>query len=112
MKVCPVCEAKAFDDAEVCYGCLHRFSDSEGEDRVTDEVVSGEGLPEDDLPEDEEEVVIPFGIPAARNESVASVSSRPVFSSEGLPTFCIKLMPDMRQSEGVAWRCAVELAQA
>lgn len=25
MKVCPVCRAKAFDDAEVCYGCLHRF---------------------------------------------------------------------------------------
>ena len=26
MKVCPVCKAKAFDDAEVCYGCLHRFT--------------------------------------------------------------------------------------
>ena len=25
MKVCPVCGAKAFDDAAVCYGCLHRF---------------------------------------------------------------------------------------
>lgn len=29
MKTCPVCEAKAFDDAEVCYGCLHRFSEDE-----------------------------------------------------------------------------------
>ncbi len=26
MKTCPVCGAKAFDDAEVCYGCLHRFA--------------------------------------------------------------------------------------
>lgn len=25
MKSCPICAAKAFDDAEVCFGCLHRF---------------------------------------------------------------------------------------
>lgn len=25
MKTCPICQARAFDDAEVCYGCLHRF---------------------------------------------------------------------------------------
>ena len=25
MKTCPVCGAGAFDDAEVCFGCLHRF---------------------------------------------------------------------------------------
>ncbi|OUO92123.1 hypothetical protein B5F40_01985 [Gordonibacter sp. An230] len=29
MKVCPVCHARAFDDAEVCFGCLHRFGASE-----------------------------------------------------------------------------------
>lgn len=29
MKTCPVCAAKAFDDAEVCYGCLHRFEEGE-----------------------------------------------------------------------------------
>lgn len=25
MKTCPVCHAGAFDDAEVCYGCLYRY---------------------------------------------------------------------------------------
>lgn len=25
MKVCPICSARAFDDAEVCFGCLHHF---------------------------------------------------------------------------------------
>ncbi|HIT45436.1 MAG TPA: hypothetical protein IAC28_05005 [Candidatus Aphodovivens excrementavium] len=29
MKTCPICQAKAFDDAEVCYGCLHRFERKE-----------------------------------------------------------------------------------
>ncbi len=28
MKVCPVCKSLSFDDAEVCYGCLHRFESS------------------------------------------------------------------------------------
>ena len=27
MKICPVCGARAFDDAPVCYGCLHRFAE-------------------------------------------------------------------------------------
>ncbi|WP_087881572.1 hypothetical protein [Arabiibacter massiliensis] len=27
MKTCPICHARAFDDAEVCFGCLHRFAD-------------------------------------------------------------------------------------
>ena len=27
MKTCPVCGAKAFDDMDVCYGCLHRFDE-------------------------------------------------------------------------------------
>lgn len=25
MKTCPICGARAFDDAGVCFGCLHRF---------------------------------------------------------------------------------------
>lgn len=29
MKTCPVCGARAFDDAAVCYGCLHRFAEGE-----------------------------------------------------------------------------------
>lgn len=32
MKVCPVCKAACFDDMEVCYGCLHRFSPEREED--------------------------------------------------------------------------------
>lgn len=27
MKACPVCHARTFDDAEVCYGCMHRYED-------------------------------------------------------------------------------------
>lgn len=26
MKVCPVCKSRCFDDMDVCYGCLHKFS--------------------------------------------------------------------------------------
>lgn len=27
MRECPVCKAIAFDDAEICYGCLYRFEE-------------------------------------------------------------------------------------
>lgn len=27
MKECPICKAIAFDDAKICYGCLHRFDE-------------------------------------------------------------------------------------
>lgn len=29
MKTCPICRARTFDDAEVCYGCMHRFGGEE-----------------------------------------------------------------------------------
>ena len=29
MKTCPICHSGAFDDARICYGCLHRFTDEE-----------------------------------------------------------------------------------
>ena len=30
MKNCPVCKARCFDDMEICYGCMHRFEQEEG----------------------------------------------------------------------------------
>ena len=36
MKTCPICRAVAFDDAAVCFGCLHEFTPD-------DEVGAGDG---------------------------------------------------------------------
>lgn len=36
MKTCPVCGARAFDDAETCFGCLHRFGDNVDEAYLPD----------------------------------------------------------------------------
>lgn len=41
MKTCPVCRARAFEDAEVCYGCLHRF-DGDGRDSAVAEETAWE----------------------------------------------------------------------
>lgn len=30
MKDCPICGAMAFDDARLCYGCLHDFTQDDG----------------------------------------------------------------------------------
>lgn len=29
LKVCPVCHAQCFADMDICYGCLHKFSDKD-----------------------------------------------------------------------------------
>ena len=29
MKTCPVCHATAFEDAEICYGCMHRYTEAD-----------------------------------------------------------------------------------
>lgn len=34
MKTCPVCKAQAFDDAEVCYGCLHKFEPADAAEKA------------------------------------------------------------------------------
>lgn len=48
MKVCPVCKAACFDDMEVCYGCLHRFS-SEREESLWAELEQEEFLSQEEL---------------------------------------------------------------
>lgn len=38
MKVCPVCHARTFDDADVCYGCMHRYEGEQpGSSAVADD---------------------------------------------------------------------------
>ncbi|HAM15611.1 MAG TPA: hypothetical protein DCP91_07105 [Eggerthellaceae bacterium] len=34
MKECPICQAVAFDDADTCYGCLHRFEEADSARKV------------------------------------------------------------------------------
>lgn len=35
MKTCPVCRAVAFDDAEVCFGCMHRFEEGTADSELS-----------------------------------------------------------------------------
>lgn len=43
MKTCPICNAKAFDDADICYGCLHRF-DKEAPPMTSEQTTSHTGV--------------------------------------------------------------------
>ena len=43
MKICPVCSARCFDDMEVCYGCLHTFTNEFGADYAKEEDDGGFG---------------------------------------------------------------------
>ncbi len=52
MKRCPICSAVTFDDAEICYGCLHHF-EKEGDDTESENSAAGflaDALAESTLP--------------------------------------------------------------
>lgn len=86
MKICPVCEARAFDDASTCYGCLYRFGDD-------DSAVGG------------------FGAELANTEPSEDGALPHAQSQAGvLPEFLIKFTPVKDASGGVAWSCVVETA--
>ncbi len=40
-KKCPVCGAVTFENARLCYGCMHRFIDDAFADTVTDAFADG-----------------------------------------------------------------------
>lgn len=93
MKTCPVCQAKAFDDARVCYGCLYRYDDSEP--RL--DIDCGEGSKQ---------------APSCDSCSVSVGGGEGDSTSQAPhpPGFHIKLVPMADSSGAVTWSCAVELA--
>jgi len=81
MKICPICDARAFDDAPICYGCLYRFDEEE---------CSADNQPSDawaDCASDE----------GAKVEALA-------------PEFLIRFTPVAGAVGTVTWSCAVEVA--
>ena len=104
MKVCPVCNALAFDDAPICYGCLYRFEEegdcSEG-DREPDAWVGSaadEGAKVDMLAVGEVGEI-------EEGESSDGFSEPPCFSA---PEFLIRFTPIAGVAGSVTWSCAVE----
>ena len=100
MKTCPVCQARTFDDALVCYGCLHRFE--------------GDG----DKPQAEGPSVSPDSN-LETSEAIVAHTSNPVQSSCDCPpvggvvaafppSFLITLTPPVSENDS-SWRCAVEV---
>ena len=89
MRVCPICGAKAFDDARRCFGCLHEFDEADVPVRDADAASL----------QDEEAV----------SEAVVIPSASSAAAGEGAPPFLIRLVPTMEPSGEIAWRCAVEL---
>ena len=107
MKICPVCGARAFDDALICYGCLYRYeeereyleedqmhdiwADNSADDNVKIEMfasgkTAGEGAKESDL--------------------LGDVPKQVTFSA---PEFLIRFKPVTSAAGDVTWSCSVEL---
>ena len=97
MKMCPICGARAFDDADTCYGCLHRF---DNEDAVVDETPDAVGAVRG---EEVEERLMP-------GESSAGFAqhTRQLEALGTLPAFRLRFMPVADEVGGLVWSCSVE----
>lgn len=126
MKTCPVCQAKAFDDAEVCYGCLHRF-ESEREQSSLSAVQSmhpststvSEPMcptasaalePMHSAVPAASEHVCPTGLAAVEPVgSAMPAAAVPACSVvPAAPEFCIRFTPALGTGGQLAWQCKVE----
>ena len=90
MKQCPICQSIAFDDADVCYGCLHRFEEGEG---VMAEPVMGKH--------------------GATPESASSTKGDlAVQAADAASSFIIRIRPEREHSGLVSWTCTVDVVPA
>ena len=86
MKICPVCDAVAFDDASTCYGCLHAFDHED--------------------PGCERQSGSPSGMPEPENPC-AEPERPPQGQSASSATFLITLTPRKSGSGLIEWSCSV-----
>jgi len=96
MKVCPVCGARAFDDALTCYGCLYRFNEEERAERhsAAEAQVSAENCE------------APCG-----EDDAKGVGERGVIRTDRLefaPSFLIRFTPIADEAGCLSWSCAIE----
>lgn len=127
MKICPVCSAVAFDDALVCYGCLHQFTDGnktsiqedecqtincshakvstqECVDEIKQELLINDAM-QDQLQATEIVTTEKIGKHAAL-DSITEHASRIVSEA---PQFNIRMIPIFDSAGSLTWNCAVEM---
>lgn len=97
MKTCPICGSRAFDDAEVCFGCLHRYGEEPAEPR----------------PKVAAPVAMPPGAggrcPAMRPEGLSDDLARGRARCEASPSAPAKQRPAAPPRDGAGWTVRFEL---
>ena len=84
MKTCPICQAVAFDDAAICFGCMYRFEDAETDQETLSHKPS--------------------------DTAAEPVHGQVRSSSLTPPAFYIKMVPETQESGAVSWACSIDFA--
>ena len=118
MKECPICGARAFDDARICYGCLYRFSQGEAEqgdamDGRLDDFVGGKEDSAATWLADESMSKAADGFELEPTKTLASAMAEAIAGGAGnMPALRITLTPPEDLASGASWQCAVQFASA
>ena len=128
MKTCPICHAVAFDDALVCFGCMHRYETTQ-ESQVEpsadadaffetvenaapriDSDASGNASAQCEAETVEELEFDSSGALDGIDEAMPVVDFE--VPCRGVPGFVIRMTPAYEESGAIAWSCSVDLASA
>lgn len=131
MKTCPICHAVAFDDAQICFGCMYRYEKAQEEPggpfanvdarsdifaNVEESCEPGNRHNAGDEPSIQH--VIGGDDEHGRYESqteeidAADATSGPEAVCRDALGFVIKMVPVCEESGAIAWSCSVDLVEA
>lgn len=102
MKTCPICGARAFDDAEVCFGCLYRYGEEPAEPRP--KVAAPVAMPPSTPPPG-----AGGRCPAMRPEGLSGDLARGRAGCEASPSAPAKQRPAAPPRDGAGWTVRFEL---
>ena len=113
MKTCPVCQAKAFDDAAICYGCLYRYGEGDDASTTSSAQAEPDGPVEKGDTLEREGAALKGGAvdggEGAAADSSPAIAIEPVREPiDAYPSFLIRFTPTVREAGLVAWSCEVE----
>ena len=102
MKACPICGSLTFDDAAVCYGCLHRYGE-------TDE--GGEAAPAPGIAQVPAPGIAQVPAPGEFVVGGRSGIREPAISKPLPVSLLVSLVPQEEAVGKTSWRCEIALAE-
>ena len=100
MKTCPICQAITFDDAAICFGCMHHFEEKANEE--ADVHAQAKPTCNKNVQQAAETTGFPFPTSNLLPNDSTHIASKPPAA------FTVRVIPVAKPEGDVFWDCRVE----